>query len=85
MSNNNPSCASMRPMERAIRALAGTFVTVSVILGYFISPYWFLLTLFVGLNLLQSSMTRWCLAEQIFAKLGIGVKRETPQSAGTEN
>jgi hypothetical protein len=67
-------------MERAIRALAGTLVTVSVILGYLVSPYWFLLTLFVGLNLLQSSMTEWCLAEQIFTKLGIGVAKDTTAS-----
>jgi hypothetical protein len=68
-------------MERAIRALAGTIVTVSLALGYFVSPYWFLLTLFVGLNLLQSSMTNWCLAEQIFAKLGIGVEKDTDATA----
>lgn len=73
MSKQNPSCSTMRPMERAIRMLAGTIVTVSVALGYFVSPYWFLLTLFVGLNLFQSSLTNWCLAEQIFTKLGIGV------------
>lgn len=71
MKQSNTSCSVMRPMERAIRALAGTLVTVSVILGYFVSPYWFLLTLFVGLNLFQSSITRWCLAEQIMTKLGI--------------
>lgn len=68
----------MRPMEKAIRMLAGTFVTVSVILGYFVSPYWFLFTLFVGLNLFQSSFTGWCLAEQILAKLGIGLEQDAP-------
>ena len=71
-------------MERIIRGLAGTFVTVSVILGYFISPYWFLFTLFVGLNLFQSAFTKWCLAEQIIAKLGIAtnnnVESETKAS-----
>lgn len=61
----------MRPMERAIRIVAGTFVTISVILGYFVSPYWLLFTLFVGLNMFQSAFTRWCLAERILAKLGI--------------
>jgi len=65
-------------MERAIRAIAGTFVTLSVILGYYVSPYWFLFTLFVGLNLFQSSLTQWCLAEQILAKLGIATG-ESPQ------
>jgi len=77
MKQSNSSCSVLSPMERAIRALAGTLVTISVILGYYVSPYWFFLTLFVGLNLLQSSMTRWCLAEQIMSKLGI-VKRDRP-------
>lgn len=58
-------------MERVIRAIAGSFVTISVILGYFVSPYWFLFTLFVGLNLFQSAFTRWCLAEKIVEKLGL--------------
>jgi len=58
-------------MERIIRALAGTLVTVSLALGYFVSPYWFLLTLFVGLNLFQSAFTQWCLAEEILKKLGV--------------
>ncbi len=71
MAQSNNSCSPMRPMERVIRAIAGTFVTVSLILGYFVSPYWYLFTLFVGLNLFQSSFTQWCLAEQILAKLGI--------------
>lgn len=74
-------CEMMRPMERAIRALAGTFVTVSVILGYFVSPYWFLFTLFVGLNLFQSAFTKWCLAEQILAKLGIGTRPRVESGA----
>lgn len=76
MDNHNSSCSTMRPMERVIRRLAGTFVTVSVILGYLVSPFWFLLTLFVGLNLLQSSVTQWCMAEQFFAKLGIGIEEK---------
>jgi hypothetical protein len=71
-------------MEKAIRALAGTLVTVSVALGYFVSPYWFLLTLFVGLNLFQSSLTNWCLAEQILSKLGI-VGEEAPQTGAKAN
>lgn len=71
MKEDNKSCSTMRPMERAIRALAGSFVTISLTLGYFVNPYWYLFTLFVGLNLFQSSITSWCLAEQILAKLGI--------------
>jgi len=58
-------------MHYAIRAIAGTFVLISLALGYWVSPYWFLFTAFVGLNLLQSSITKWCLMEKILAKLGI--------------
>jgi len=65
----------MRPIERTIRAVAGTFVTISLALGFFHSPYWYLFTLFVGLNLFQSAFTKWCLAEKIVQKLGIGFKQ----------
>lgn len=58
-------------MERYIRAIAGTFILVSLGLGYFYSPYWYLFTAFVGLNLLQSAFTKWCLMEKILAKLGL--------------
>lgn len=58
-------------LERAIRLIAGSFVLLSLVLGYFVSPYWFLFTAFVGLNLIQSSFTRWCLMEDILRKLGV--------------
>ena len=58
-------------MEQYIRAIAGTFVLISLTLGYLHSPYWHLFTAFVGLNLLQSAFTRWCLMEKILARLGI--------------
>jgi hypothetical protein len=58
-------------MERWIRLIAGTFVLASVALGYFVSPYWFLFTAFVGLNLFQSALTQWCLLEDILRKLGV--------------
>jgi Protein of unknown function (DUF2892) len=58
--------------ELIIRALAGTFVLASLALGYWVSPYWFLFTAFVGLNLLQSSFTKWCLLEDILKRAGIG-------------
>ena len=58
-------------MEQYIRAIAGTFVLVSLALGYLISPYWHLFTAFVGLNLLQSAFTRWCLMENILKKFGV--------------
>ena len=58
-------------LERWIRMIAGTFVTLSVVLSYAHSPYWLLFTLFVGLNLFQSSLTKWCLMEDILRKLGV--------------
>ena len=58
-------------MERMIRAIAGTFVLASLALGWFVSPWWFLFTAFVGVNLVQSAFTRWCLMEDILAKFGV--------------
>jgi DUF2892 family protein len=58
-------------VERALRALAGSFVLLSLALGWLVHPgfYWF--TAFVGLNLLQSAFTNWCPAMWIFRKLGL--------------
>ncbi len=61
----------MRTMERYIRAIAGSFVLLSLVLGYIYSPYWHLFTAFVGLNLVQSAFTDWCLMEKILARLGV--------------
>ena len=58
-------------MEQWIRAIAGTFVIISVALGYFFHPYWYLFTVFVGINLLQSAFTKWCLMENFLEKLGV--------------
>jgi hypothetical protein len=58
-------------MHYAIRLVAGTFVLVSLALGYWVSPYWFLFTAFVGVNLIQSAFTHWCLMEKILAGLGL--------------
>ena len=58
-------------MERIIRGIAGTFVLISLALGHYYSEYWYLFTAFVGLNLLQSAFTRWCLMETILEKAGI--------------
>ena len=52
-------------MERTIRGIAGSFVLISIALGYFVNPLWFLFTAFVGANLLQSSFTQWCFMEDI--------------------
>lgn len=58
-------------IERYLRMIAGVFVLLSVVLGYWVSPYWFLFTAFVGINLVQSSVTNWCLMMTILRKLGI--------------
>jgi hypothetical protein len=55
-----------------IRGIAGTFVLGSLALGTWVSPYWFLFTAFVGLNLLQSSVTKWCLMDDLLRKAGVG-------------
>ena len=44
-------------LERAVRMIAGVFVLLSLALGYWVSPYWYLFTAFVGLNLFQSAFT----------------------------
>ncbi|MBS1521927.1 MAG: DUF2892 domain-containing protein [Bacteroidetes bacterium] len=57
--------------ERIVRAVAGSMVLLSLTLGWFVSPYWLLLTAFVGLNLLQSSVTRFCPLEKILDLAGV--------------
>ena len=58
-------------LENFIRAIAGTFILISLVLGAFVSPYWFLFTAFVGANLLQSAFTNWCLMETFLEKMGV--------------
>lgn len=54
-----------------LRAIAGTFVVVSVVLGYLVHPGFYAFTAFVGLNLLQSAFTRWCPMMSILRALGV--------------
>lgn len=56
-------------LENMVRLLAGSFVLLSLVLYYLISPYWLLLTAFVGLNLIQSSFTKFCPAEIFLKKI----------------
>ena len=58
-------------MHYVIRRIAGTLVLLSLALGYWVSPWFYLFTAFVGLNLLQSSFPRWCLMENILEKVGV--------------
>lgn len=57
--------------QRIIRAVAGTMILASLLLGIFVHQNWFYLTGFVGLNLLQSAITKWCLLEDILTKMKI--------------
>ena len=58
-------------VDRYLRMIAGFFVMLSVALGYWLSPYWFLFTAFVGLNLFQSAFTNWCPMMTLLRKLGV--------------
>lgn len=58
-------------LDRAVLATAGTMVLISALLTALFSPWWLLLTVFVGLNLLQSSITGWCPAAIVYRKLGV--------------
>ena len=64
-------------MEDIIRRIAGVFILASLALGWFVSPYWFLFTAFVGFNLFQSSITHFCPMEIFLRKLGVGTEAES--------
>ena len=58
-------------MDQKIRTIAGTFILASVALGVWVSPWWLAFTAFVGVNLIQSSFTKWCLMEDILRATGV--------------
>ena len=58
-------------VDRYLRMIAGVVVMVTVALGHWVSPYWFLFTGFVGLNLFQSAFTNWCPMMTILRKSGV--------------
>lgn len=57
--------------ERIVRAVAGTFVVTSILLAYFVNIHWLWLGVFVGVNLLQSSFTKFCPLEKILDAAGV--------------
>ncbi|MGV9004021.1 YgaP family membrane protein [Flavobacterium sp.] len=57
--------------NRIIRAVAGIFIVISIFLSIYVNQNWLWLTGFVGANLFQSSITKWCLLEDILTKLGV--------------
>ena len=64
-------------INRYIRAIAGTFVLISLLLAVYVNINWLWFTAFVGANLLQSSLTKWCLMETILKKIGVGKEDES--------
>jgi hypothetical protein len=58
-------------VDRAVLTLAGTMVLLSLTLAWLVSPYWLLLTAFVGANLFQAAFAGFCPAAIIFRKLGL--------------
>ncbi len=58
-------------LDRAVLVFAGSVLLVSLLLTYFVSPYFVWLTAFVGFNLIQSAFTGFCPAAIVFRKLGV--------------
>ena len=73
-------------VERSLRLIAGFFVLASLALGYWVSPWFYLFTAFVGLNLFQSGLTNWCPMMAILRAAGVERKascatNEAPRTA----
>jgi Inner membrane protein YgaP-like, transmembrane domain len=58
-------------LNRWLRLIAGFFVLLSLALGHYVNPGWYLFTAFVGLNLFQSAFTNWCPMMAFLRKLGV--------------
>jgi hypothetical protein len=58
-------------IDRIVLAFAGAVILISLLLGYFLSPYWYWLTAFVGFNLLQSAFTGLCPLAKILKAIGV--------------
>ena len=61
----------MKTISDSLRGIAGMFIVVSLVLGYWVHPAFYLFTAFVGLNLLQSAFTGWCPMMTLLRKLGV--------------
>jgi hypothetical protein len=73
-------------IERSLRLIAGFFILASLALGYWVSPWFYLFTAFVGLNLFQSGFTNWCPMMAILRAAGVGpaaccATNEAPRTA----
>jgi hypothetical protein len=58
-------------IDKAVLSFAGIVVLAGLALGWFVSPWGFLLAAFAGLNLLQAGITGFCPAAMIFRRLGL--------------
>lgn len=58
-------------LNKYFRAIVGSFIIISVILTVYVNQNWKWFTVFIGINMLQSAFTKWCLLEIILQKLGI--------------
>ncbi|MGJ8743450.1 YgaP family membrane protein [Polaribacter sp.] len=58
-------------LNKYFRVIVGTMVLLSVVLSVYVSPNWMWFTVFIGVNLIQSAFTKWCLLETILVKLGV--------------
>ena len=67
-------------LDRAVQAFAGVMILISLLLTHFVSPGFWLLTAFVGLNLFQSAFTGFCPAAMVMRRMGIG--RNSSASCG---
>jgi len=58
-------------IDRLVMTFAGTVILVSLVLNLVFSPYWLILTAFVGVNLFQASLTGFCPLAIVLKKIGI--------------
>jgi len=70
-------------VERSLRLIAGAFILASLAFGYWVSPWFYLFTAFVGLNLFQSGFTNWCPMMTILRLVGLEgpARGEAPRAA----
>jgi len=69
-------------MERSLRLIAGAAVLLSLAAGWWLSPWFFLFTAFVGFNLFQSAFTNWCPVMVVLEKAGVGQPPSKEAAAG---
>lgn len=67
-------------VERSLRLIAGAFILLSLLLGWKVSPWFYLFTAFIGVNLLQSAFTNWCPMMTILRWAGVRDAAAAPKS-----